>query len=199
MNLSLRLPRLRVVDFLQLGRDWIRFDRRWFFLFYLLAGIPFLILTGPFRIADERNHFLRSYEISELRFHPFRIAGGYPGDNLPSSLARLSDALGDHADHRIQPEQIKRARSLLLEPERREFVEFSNPAIYSPLGYVPSAVSIAVGRAFGAGPLALVYFARWGNLLAGAWLISLALAHAGFARSAALIVALFPMTLAQVA
>jgi uncharacterized membrane protein len=188
-----------VVDLLQLARDRMRFDKRWFFLFYLLAGIPYLVLTGPFRVPDERNHFLRSYEISEFRFHPFRIAGGYPGDNLPSSLSRLSEALGDHADHRIQPEQINRARRLQLLPEQREFAEFSNSAVYSPLVYVPSAVSIAAGRAFGAGPLALVYFARCGNLLAGAWIISLALSHAGFARSAALIVALFPMTLAQVA
>jgi uncharacterized membrane protein len=45
----------------------------------------------------------------------------------------------------------------------------------------------------------LVYLARWGNLLVGAWLISWALSHAGFARPAALLVASFPMTVAQVA
>jgi uncharacterized membrane protein len=180
------------------ARDRVRFNKRWFFLFYFLAGIPYLILTGPFRSPDERNHFLRSYEISEFRLYPFRISGGYPGDNLPSSLSRLSDALGDHSDHHIEPIQISRARSLALLPEQREFAEFST-AIYSPLAYVPSAISIMAGRALGAGPLALVYFARWGNLFVAAWLISLAMSYAGFARPAALIVALFPMTLAQVA
>jgi uncharacterized membrane protein len=187
-----------VLDFLQLARDRIRFDQRWFFLFYLLAGIPYLILTGPFRVPDERNHFLRSYEVSEFRLFPFRVSGGYPGDNLPASLSRLSEALGNHAENYIQPAQIAQARSLSLVPEQREFVEFATSAIYSPLAYVPSAVSIAVGRALGAGPLALVYFARSGNLLVGAWLISLALSHAGFARPAAIIVALFPMTVSQV-
>jgi uncharacterized membrane protein len=177
--------------------DRLRFDKRWFFLFYLLAGIPYVILTGPFRAPDERNHFLRSYEISEGRFHPF-ISGDYPGDNLPASLSRLSEALGDHSDHHIQAAQISLARSLPLASEPREFVEFST-AVYSPLAYVPSAVSIMAGRVLGAGPLALVYFARCGNLLVGAWLIALAMSYAGFARSAALIVALFPMTLAQVA
>jgi uncharacterized membrane protein len=175
----------------------LRFDQRWFFLVYLLAGIPYVILTGPFRAPDERNHFLRSYEISEGRFHPF-ISGGYPGDNLPASLSRLSEALGDHSDHHIQATQISLAHSLQLAPEPREFVEFST-AVYSPLAYVPAAVSIMAGRAVGASPLALVYFARCGNLLMGAWLISLAMSYAGFARSAALIVALFPMSLAQVA
>ena len=186
-----------MVDFLKLARDRVRFHKRWFFLFYFLAGLPYLILAGPFRVPDERNHFLRSYEISEGRFHPF-ISGDFPGDNLPSSLSRLSEALGDHADHRIQPAQINQARSLRLAPEQREFVEFST-ATYSPLAYMPSAISIMAGRALGAGPLALVYFARCGNLLVGAWLMALAMSFAGFARSAALIVALFPMTLAQTA
>jgi uncharacterized membrane protein len=187
-----------VVDFLQLARDRIRFDKRWFFVLYLLAGIPYLALTGPFRVPDERNHFLRSYEVSEFRLFPFRIAGGYPGDYLPASLSRLSEALGNHADNYILPSQINQARNLSLVPEQREFVEFSTSAIYSPLAYIPSAVSIAIGRAFGAGPLALIYFARSANLLIGAWLISVALSHAGFARPAALVVALFPMTLSQV-
>jgi uncharacterized membrane protein len=187
-----------VAKILELARDWIRFDQRWFFLFYVLAGIPYLVLTGPFRSPDERNHFLRSYEISELRFHPFRPSGGFVGDNLPSSLSRLSDALGDHSVNYIEPAQIALARSLQLDPEKREFAECPM-VLYSPVAYLASAVSIAIGRTFGAGPLALVYFARAGNLLVVAWLISLALSHAGFARPAALIVALFPMTLAQVA
>ncbi|MEY2490967.1 MAG: hypothetical protein QOC70_2909, partial [Verrucomicrobiota bacterium] len=147
---------------------------------------------------DERNHFLRSYEISEGRFQAFRISGGFPGDNLPSSLSRLSEALGDHSVHQIQPAQITLARSLSLAPEQREFVEFST-AVYSPLAYISATISIMAGRALGAGPLALVYFARCGNLLVAAWLISLAISYAGFARPAALIIALFPMTLAQVA
>jgi len=187
-----------VVTLLNFVRDRIHFDQRWFFLFYVLAGIPYLFLTGPFRSPDERNHFLRSYEISELRFHPFRPSGGFVGDELPSSLSRLSEALGDHSVNYIEPGQITLARSLRLDPEKREFAECPM-VLYSPVAYLASAASIAIGRTFGAGPLALVYFARAGNLLVVAWLISLALSHAGFARPAALIVALFPMTLAQVA
>ena len=177
----------------------VRFEPRWFFLAYLLLGLPYLVLIGPFRVPDERNHFLRSYQISEFRLIAFRTSGGYPGDNLPASLARLSTALGDPADNRLLPEQIEHARSLSLAPGQREFMEFSQTAMYSPLTYLPSAVSIAIGRMFGAGPLALIYCARAANLLVGALLISLALFYAGFARPAALIVALFPMTISQVA
>jgi len=187
-----------VINSLRAAIERFRFDRRIFFLVYLLLGLPYLLLTGPFRAPDERNHFFRSYEISELRFHPFRFSEGVVGDNLPAGLSRLSEALGLHNEHRIEPSQMEAARKVQLQPQQREFAEFST-AIYSPLAYAPSAISIAVGRLFGAAPLALVYFARWANLLAGSWLIACALSYAGYARLPALLVALFPMTVSQVA
>jgi uncharacterized membrane protein len=176
----------------------LRFDKRWFFLFYLLAGLPYLILTGPFRAPDERNHFLRAYEISEGRLHSARVSGGVIGDDLPSSLARLSEVLGNHADHHIKTGQILAGRALALIPKERGFIEFST-AVYSPLAYLPSAMAIALGRVLGAGPLALVYFARCANLLFGSALIALALSYAGYARRTMLLVTILPMTVSQVA
>src|SRR6266403_3670136 len=176
----------------------VGFNQRWFFALYLLAGLPYLILTGPFRAADERNHFLRSYEISEGRFFSARVLGNSTGDGLPASLSRLSEALGDHSVQRIEPAQLTAARGLQLNPQKREFIEFST-AVYSPLAYLPSATAIALGRIFGAGPLALVFFARAANLLLGSWLMALALSYAGYARRAMLLVAILPMTVFQVA
>jgi uncharacterized membrane protein len=176
----------------------VRFNPRWFFALYLLAGLPYLILTGPFRAADERNHFLRSYEISEGRFFSARVLGNSTGDDLPASLSRLSEALGIHSVQRIEPAQLTVARGLQLNRQEREFIEFST-AVYSPLAYLPSATAIALGRICGAGPLALVYFARAGNLLLGSWLMALALSYAGYARRAMLLVTILPMTVFQVA
>ena len=184
-----------LLDLLTTG---LRFNKRWFFFIYLLVGLPYLILTGPFRAPDERNHFLRSYEVSECRLQPFRVSEEVVGDNLPASLSRLSEALGTHDNNLIDDSQMNAARQLRLVPNEREFVEFST-AIYSPIAYLPSALAIALGRVFGAGPLALVYFARCGNLLAGSWLITAALSYAGFARRAALLIAMFPMVLSQIA
>src|SRR4029077_5934495 len=97
---------------LQAAIGALRFNPRWFFGLYLLAGLPYLILTGPFRAADERNHFLRSYEISEGRFFSARVFAKNTGDDLPASLSRLSDALGDHSVQRIEPAQLTTARGL---------------------------------------------------------------------------------------
>jgi uncharacterized membrane protein len=176
----------------------VRFEKRLFFLVYLVGGLPYLILTGPFRAPDERNHFLRAYEISEGRLYSARIFGEDMGDDLPASLSRLSEVLGNHSDHHIENAQITAARALQLLPEERGFIEFST-AIYSPLAYIPSGVAIGLGRVLGAGPLALVYFARCANLLLGSALIALALSYAGYARRTMLLVAILPMTMSQVA
>ena len=187
-----------MIKHLSLAIERFHYDRRVFFCVYALLGLPYLLLTGPFRAPDEKNHFLRSYEISELRFNPVRVSEGVVGDNLPASLSQLSEALGVHSEPRIERSQMLEARRLQLQPEQRQFAEFST-AIYSPLAYVPAAVSIAAGRWLGAGPLALVYLARCANLIVGSWLIAWALSHAGYARPAAILVALFPMTISQVA
>jgi uncharacterized membrane protein len=176
----------------------VRFEKRWFFLIYFLTGLPYLILTGPFRAPDERNHFLRAYEISEGRFNRARVAGPVTGDDLPSSLTRLSDVLGNHSDNHIAKEQIEAARALRLMPQERAFIEFST-AVYSPITYMPAALAAAFGRLLGAGPLALVFFARCANLIVGGALITLALSYAGYARRTLLLIAILPMTVSQIA
>lgn len=178
--------------------EHLRFERRWFFLLFVLTGLGYFILTGPFRAPDERNHFLRAYEISEGRFNRARVSGPDTGDDLPSSLTRLSEVLGMHSDHHITSEQIESARALQLVPQDRQFIEFST-AIYSPVAYLPAAFGIAIGRLLGVGPLLLVYFARGANLVFGSALIALALSYAGYARRTLLLIAILPMTVSQVA
>lgn len=153
---------------------------RWFYGFfaaYALLACIYSLAIGPFRGPDERNHFLRSYQISEGRLaSSYRISESLVGGDLPASLSRLSEVRGNHQELHIEPQQIATARSLSLDPARRQFAEFST-AVYAPLAYVPAASAIAVGRAVGAGPLSLVYLARWGNLL-----VACALSVCDFAR-----------------
>jgi len=111
-----------VTALLDLLTTGLRFNKRWFFFIYLLVGLPYLILTGPFRAPDERNHFLRSYEISECRLKPFRVSEELVGDNLPASLSRLSEALGTHDNNLIDESRMNAARHLRLVPNEREFV-----------------------------------------------------------------------------
>ena len=166
---------------------------------YALLALGYSVAIGPLRAPDERNHFLRAYQISEGRFtNAYRVSDEEVGDDLPSSLARLSVALGDHQVHKIDAAQLSAARSLRLEAERREFIEFST-APYAPLAYLPAALAIAAGRVADAAPLTLLYMARWANVATASALIVLAMGIAGYAARGLSVLALFPMTLAQVA
>lgn len=170
------------------------------FLVGLLCSIPLIFLTPPFQIPDEAQHFYRAYQISEgqiLAEVKDRVAGG----RLPSSLINLSsDYLGSRSIHTARP-IIKRFWSVFFEgfatpllPDRREFIDFSGAAFYSPLPYIPQSSAIAVGRIFGAGPLVLMYLARLVNVIVAIFLISLAVRRSPFSKPGFMAAGLLPMS-----
>jgi len=144
----------------------------------LAAGVPLAFYSPPFQVPDEPAHFLRAYAVSEGRLLA-RNREGRTGDALPVSLAELvartSAGIPGHPDRRIDRAALAAARELDLRPEERAFLAFPSAALYSPLPYAPQALGIALGRAAGAGPLALLRLARLANLLAAALLVAAAL------------------------
>ncbi|HSH37707.1 MAG TPA: DUF2142 domain-containing protein, partial [Chthoniobacterales bacterium] len=80
----------------------------------------------------------------------------------------------------------------------RQFVEFSTAA-YAPLAYLPAAAAIAGGRVFDATPLTLLYLARWADILAASALLAVAIRYGGYAAPGLCVVALFPMSVSQIA
>lgn len=163
---------------------------------YFALGLGYIVLTPPLRAPDERNHFFRAYQVSELRNRAERRSPSIVGDYLPASIVRMSDALGDATNNRVTSEQWVAARAI-RSTERREFLEFST-APYAPLAYAPAAMLIAFGRSCGARPLVLLYLARFANLVAGSLLVTAALKRAGYARTPLLVIACFPMVLSQI-
>src|SRR6185503_12020762 len=112
----------------------------------------------PLQVPDEQQHFYRAYQLSELRIRGV-VNGAAAGAVLPSSLAELADRfLGTriiHTDRPVRPSPLWNTLSGLwtpLEPERREFVEFTGAAFYSPLAYLPQVAALVAGRAAGLGP-----------------------------------------------
>jgi uncharacterized membrane protein len=170
----------------------------WLFVLYCGSGLAYCIATPPFRTPDERNHFLRAYEISEGRLVPIQIGENSSGDELPVSVDRIVEVLGNPSDMHVTAEQFARARELPLNPNDRARVAFST-AIYAPLAYVPAAIAMMLARHCGAGPLRLSYVGRWANIAVAGALLAYAVAISGAARMTALLVSLFPMTISQVA
>ena len=176
---------------------------------YLVLGLfsvlSLAFLTPPFQVPDEQQHFFRTYQLSEMRAQAV-VQDGAAGDILPSSLPAIADAfLGTselHTKRDIPASPLLKTLSKLyvpLDPQRREFVNFSGAAFYSPLPYLPQIAAISAGRALGLGPLGLLYAGRLANGLAALLIIALSLRIFPFGNLAIFVSAMLPMTIFEVA
>jgi uncharacterized membrane protein len=177
-----------------------------YFVFALLGVLPLVVLTPPFQVPDEPQHFYRAFQISELSLKG-SIENGKGGAMLPSSLPELTERfLGTralHTEERIVSSsplgETLKGLSVPLESERREFVDFSGAAFYSPLPYLPQVLGIALGRQFGLGPLGLLYAGRLVNALVAIAIVVWALCIIPVGGMPVLALALLPMTIFEFA
>jgi uncharacterized membrane protein len=70
---------------------------------------------------------------------------------------------------------------------------------YGPVGYLPQAAGVALGRLVGASPLSCFYLARLANLVVAIGLLFLAIRLAPFGKQIFLLLALLPMTMFELA
>ena len=142
-------------------------------VFLLIAGINVLllcILTPPFQVHDEFQHYFRSYQLSEGDVFG-TVQDGVPGGVLPSSLPGFVEKSWGtlrvwHAP-RLRPQPLARTWHDFTQPlaaGHTTFVRFLMVS-YSPLMYVPQALAMAVGRWFALSPLGLLYAGRLANAL----------------------------------
>ena len=75
----------------------------------------------------------------------------------------------------------------------------SRVASYGPVGYLPQAAGIGLGRLVGAPPLTCFYLARLANLLAAIALLFFAIRLAPFGKQLFVLLALLPMTMFELA
>lgn len=175
----------------------------------LILGLMFTlllaVLTPPFQTPDENQHFLRAYQISEGEIWG-EVQHGSAGAELPCSLpatvVHFLGALRPRVRPPIRREPLASTLLQLRVPlalQCREFVPITGAAFYSPLGYLPQAAAMAVGRWVGLGPLGLMYAGRLGNAVAAICILSWALKLLPVGREAALLFGLLPMALAEYA
>lgn len=158
-----------------------------------LSMLVMLLITPPYMVPDETMHFKRAYSVSMAKVRP-EYSGETPGFFGPASI---QESISSHFQPGAYPatldftlEQLQRP----LQPERELFMDFRPEAIYLPLGYLPQASGILLGRLLGAGTVELVYLARLGNLVFAMLLIVWALRHLPNGREPVLLVALLPMS-----
>lgn len=163
-------------------------------------ALCYVAVTGPFRGADEFNHFFRAYQVSEGGTLASHLGNGIVGATLPASLVETATAAAGFPALpaiRTNPEQLRGAMQVPLNPERRAAANFPNTALFSPLIYVPPAIGIVVGRLVSAHPLVLFYLGRIFSTLAGAGLIAIGFHRLPAAAFPLAALALIPMALFQ--
>jgi uncharacterized membrane protein len=167
-----------------------------------IFGTLFALITPPFQVPDEFQHFYRAYQVSEGRLTAYRQNGEVGGD-LPISLKTFSERVwGNHPFDPSSKADIRNvwaARTIPLQSRTRDFFVFGNVSWHSPTNYFPQAAAIAVARRIGLGPMGIFYAGRLGNLFGWSLLVYFSLRLIPILDWTILLLALTPMSLAQAA
>ena len=146
-----------------------------FLITSLVFGIIFLVVTPPFQVPDEINHFYRSYQISDARIFPETTdnrLGGY----VPASFVEITKPfLGVrwNMNSKTKFNTLKEQFSIPLNEDDKIFTDFPNTAMYSPVSYLPQSFPIFILKSLNFSPMFIFYGARVFTLLIwilGVWL-----------------------------
>ena len=170
----------------------------WVFLALALPfGAAFVVLTPPYQVPDEENHFRRAFEIS--LGHVIAVKqGDYTGDYLPQGIEgpwKLFERLKSHREEKVTLEEIRAASDLQFDTGDRAFIAFSNTSIHPPLTYLPQALAFFLTRQFSNSALVCLYAGRLLNFLTATLLFFLAIRTTPVVKWGFSALALTPMAL----
>ena len=173
-----------------------------FLVMALACGVAQVFLVPPLQVPDEGDHWFRAWALTD---------GQLTADNqgmitLPASFARTADLYTRLVAVGALPVSLEGQagfsgyEDLFNSPGPSGTVSVaSRVASYGPVGYLPQAVGIGLGRLLGASPLTCFYLARLGNLLAAVALLFFAIRLAPFGKQLFMLVGLLPMTMFELA
>jgi uncharacterized membrane protein len=178
----------------------------WFDHQYLLTagvvGLLYVVVTPPFQVPDEPNHFYRCYQLTRAQIFSKRQDNLWGGE-LPRSLVYVvEDTAGSPG---YQPEAKSNLQAIMdglhrpLRPWKTMFVHFPNTAIYSPVPYIPQGVGILSGRILRLPPLILLYLGRLTNFAVAILLCAAAIKLTPVFRGVLFLTAATPMFIYEAA
>ncbi len=173
-----------------------------FLVIALAWGVAQVFIVPPLQVPDEGDHWFRAWALTDGEF----TADPRGMITLPGSFARTAELYGRLVGEGVLPESLEGqpgfsgyANLFNGAGSAGRITVGSRVAAYSPVGYLPQAFGIGLGRVIGATPLTCFYLARLGNLLAAICLLFFAIRLAPFGKALIVLLALMPMTMFQLA
>ena len=167
-----------------------------FLIVSFVSGVFFLIITPPFQVPDEINHFYKSYHISNGNFLSESMdnrLGGY----IPKSFIEITRPFLDlrwNMNSKTNFKIIHKQLSVPFNEDDKVFVDFPNTALYSPVSYIPQSLSIFVLKKLNISSLMIFYGARIFTLLIWILCIWLAIKITPIYKWLFVLLALLPMS-----
>lgn len=174
-----------------------------FLVIALAWGVAQVFIVPPLQVPDEGDHWFRAWALTDGQL----TADRQGMITLPGSFARTVDLYTRLVgSDRALPASLEGQTGFSgyadlfngTGPSGAVKVA-SRVASYGPVGYLPQAAGIGIGRLVGAPPLTCFYLARLGNLFAALALLFFAIRLAPFGRQLFMLLALLPMTMFELA
>lgn len=167
----------------------------------LVLGLAYVFVIPMYRGHDEHAHFFKAYEISTGVFNT-PIINEHSITTIPSAFF---DVL--HEDYNTEERYINatyyddviRSAGVEVDEENTITVGGEYMAVYSPLPYIPQALTIRIMSLFTDNLLIIFYMTRIVNLLVSVFLLYLAIKIIPFGKNIIFFIAIIPTTLSQIA
>jgi hypothetical protein len=156
-----------------------------FLVIALAWGVAQVFLVPPLQVPDEGDHWFRAWALTDGQLTADRDGMV----TLPASFARTADLYTRLVADGVPPVSLEGQagfagyEDLFNSPGPSGTVRVASRVLsYGPVGYLPQAVGVGLGRLVGAPPLTCFYLARLGNLFAAAALLFFAIRLAPFGK-----------------
>ncbi|MCF8370849.1 MAG: DUF2142 domain-containing protein [Bacteroidales bacterium] len=170
---------------------------KFFLVVSLVTGVFMLLITPPFQMPDEVNHFYKSYQIADGKLLSESYDGRL-GGYVPKSFVKITkpfEGLKFKMHTKTDFETIREQLAVSLNEDTKVFVDYPNTALYSPISYIPQTFSIFILTKFNLPPLIIFYLARLFTLLIWIACIGLAIKITPIYKWLFTLLALLPMSI----
>ena len=167
-----------------------------FLLLAITVGVLLVFINPPFEAPDEGSHFKRAFQISEGGIFATKNDQGV-GGVIPKNISGVESFFRNWLSDKRNATSFKEIseQTKINIGDEREFAQFPNTALYSPLPYLPPIIGILLARLFSDSVLWIFYSARIVNLLFYLLLVFLAIKTAPVLKWVFLMLGALPMSL----